>query len=34
MILIIVIAMILNNKINNALKKRRKVEGILWKKLF
>ena len=29
MILIIVIAMILNNKINNALKKRRKVEGIL-----
>lgn len=29
MILIIVIAMILNNKINNALKKRRKVERIL-----
>ncbi|WP_352406639.1 ABC transporter permease [Acetoanaerobium noterae] len=29
MILIIVIAMILNNKINNALKKRRRVEGIL-----
>ena len=29
MILIIVIAMILNNKINNALKKPRKVEGIL-----
>ncbi|WP_417202805.1 ABC transporter permease [Acetoanaerobium sticklandii] len=29
MILIIAIAMILNNKINNALKKRRKVEGIL-----
>ena len=29
MILIIVIAMILNNKINNALKKLRKVEGIL-----
>lgn len=29
MILIIVIAMILNNKINNALKKRRKVKGIL-----